>query len=124
MYDELKRAEQFVHGTSVVSSGLTIKGEISGTEDLLVEGRIEGPINLTGHNLTVGTGGKIKANVTAREVVVHGEVTGNLAASDRVEIKKEGSMTGDLKTGRIVIEEGAKFKGSIEILQREKAASA
>jgi cytoskeletal protein CcmA (bactofilin family) len=95
--------------------GLKIKGELIGHEDLKLEGKIEGAISLGGHRLNVGNTAHIHANIVAREVVVAGEVTGNVNARDRIEIKKGGSIVGDLTTARIVIEDGAFFKGAIEI---------
>jgi len=80
-----------------------------------VDGKVEGPVALAGQRLTVGRTGQLNSEVTAREVVVYGKVTGNLRASDRVEIKKDGSVTGDIVTSRISIEDGAFFKGRIEI---------
>ena len=109
--------------SSVVSAGLRIKGEISGNEDLLVNGIVECPIQLDETMLTVGPSGKLTANVVAREVIVFGEVKGNLVARDRIQIKKEGSVVGDLTTGRIVIEDGANFKGSIEIVRQTTDAA-
>jgi cytoskeletal protein CcmA (bactofilin family) len=102
---------------SVACLGETIevKGKISGEEDLQVDGKVEGPISLQGQRLTVGRTGKLNSEVTAREVVVYGNVHGNVRASDRVEIKKDGSVTGDVITARISIEDGAFFKGRIEI---------
>jgi cytoskeletal protein CcmA (bactofilin family) len=102
---------------SVACLGETIevKGKISGEEDLQVDGKVEGPISLQGQRLTVGRTGKLNSEVTAREVVVYGDVHGNVRASDRVEIKKDGSVTGDVITARISIEDGAFFKGRIEI---------
>jgi cytoskeletal protein CcmA (bactofilin family) len=114
IHDDLRRAEQFRHGNSVVA-GLRIKGQISGNEDLVVEGTVEGPIQLAGCTLTVGEKGKVTGNIAAREVVVQGSVTGNVQANDRVEIKSSGSITGDITTARIIIDDGAHFKGSIEI---------
>lgn len=98
-----------------LGSSLEVKGRISGEEDLQVDGKVEGPIALAGQRLTVGRTGQLASEVTAREVVVYGKVTGNLRASDRVEIKKDGSVTGDIITARISIEDGAYFKGRIEI---------
>jgi cytoskeletal protein CcmA (bactofilin family) len=102
---------------SVACLGETIevKGKISGEEDLQVDGKVEGPISLQGQRLTVGRTGKLNSEVVAREVVVYGNVHGNVRASDRVEIKKDGSVTGDVITARISIEDGAFFKGRIEI---------
>ena len=101
--------------TARVGASLQIKGEISGNEDLHVDGSIEGSIQLEERKLTVGPSGKVTADVVAREVVVFGSSKGNLRASDRIEIKKDGSVVGDLTTARLIIEDGAYFKGSIEI---------
>jgi len=98
-----------------LGSSIEVKGRISGEEDLQVDGKVEGPIALAGQRLTVGRTGQLASEVTAREVIVYGKVTGNLRASDRVEIKKDGSVTGDIVTARISIEDGAYFKGRIEI---------
>ena len=95
---------------------VTVKGEISGNEDLHIEGKVEGPISLGGHRLTVGRSGEVNAaELVAREVVIYGKVHGDIRARDRIEIKKDGSVTGDLTTARIMIEDGAYFKGSVEI---------
>jgi cytoskeletal protein CcmA (bactofilin family) len=107
-------------GADCVGAGLRIKGELSGNEDLLVEGTVEGPIRLADHKLTIGLNGKLTSDVVAREIVVHGSVKGNLRASERIEITKNGSVVGDLTTARILIEDGASVKGSIEI-DREAA---
>ena len=102
-------------GTARLGASLHVKGEISGNEDLHVDGSIEGLIQLEDRKLTVGASAKLTADVVAREVVVYGSVKGNLRARDRIEIKKDGSVVGDLTTARIMIEDGAYFKGSIEI---------
>lgn len=94
---------------------LHVKGEITGNEDLSVDGSVEGLIQLEERKLTVGASAKVTADIIAREVVVYGNVKGNLRARDRIEIKKDGSVVGDLTTARIMIEDGAYFKGSIEI---------
>jgi cytoskeletal protein CcmA (bactofilin family) len=98
-----------------VGASLHIKGEISGNEDLHVDCSIEGSIQLEERKLTVGASGKVTADVVAREVVVYGSSQGNLRAGDRIEIKKDSSVVGDLPTARIIIEDGARFRGSIEI---------
>jgi len=116
-YDDLKRAEQLVHGSTVVGAGLRIKGEILADEDVLVEGLVEGNLQLRNGVLTVRPDGKIQANIAAQAVVVYGDVKGNIAARDRIEIKKDGSVTGDLTTDRIIIDDGATFKGAIEIVR-------
>ena len=94
---------------------MVIRGELSGSEDLYIDGQVEGTIELREHNLTVGPNGRVNANVNAKEVIVQGAVKGNIRAVDRVEIRKSGSVAGDLVAARIVIEDGAFFKGSIDI---------
>src|ERR1700726_4525879 len=98
-----------------LGSSLHVKGEISGSEDLLIDGSVEGLIQLDERKLTVGATAKVTADIITREVVVSSTVKGNLRAKDRIEIKKDGSVNGDLTTSRIMIEDGAYFKGSIEI---------
>ena len=100
--------------TSWVGPSMHVKGEISGNEDLLIDGSVEGLVQVDDRNLTVGTTAKVSADIIAGEVVIYGKVKGNVRAS-RIEIKKEGSVTGDLTTPQILIEDGAYFKGSIEI---------
>jgi cytoskeletal protein CcmA (bactofilin family) len=98
-----------------LGSTIVVKGEISSDEDLQIDGKVEGPISLRGHRLTVGRTGNLNSEITAREVIVYGNASGNLRARDRVEIKKDGQVIGDITTARISIEEGAYFKGHIEI---------
>jgi cytoskeletal protein CcmA (bactofilin family) len=105
--------------TARLGQSLHFKGEISGNEDLHIDGSVEGLIHLEDRKLVIGASAKVTADVIAREVVVYGNVKGNLQARDRIEIKKDGSVVGDLTTARIMIEDGAYFKGSIEI---DKAA--
>jgi cytoskeletal protein CcmA (bactofilin family) len=100
---------------AVISKGLFVKGEISGTESLYIDGKVEGSINLPGNRVTVGRNGQVSASVTAREVVVMGKVRGNVSASDRVDIRAEGALSGDVSAARISIEDGAFFKGGIDI---------
>ena len=99
----------------MISKGLFVKGEISGTESLYIDGKVEGAINLPGNRVTIGRNGRLGANVTAREVVVLGKVRGNVSASDRVDIRAEGALSGDVAAARISIEDGAFFKGGIDI---------
>jgi len=113
--------------TARLGASLHVKGEITGSEDLLVDGSVEGLIQLDERKLTVGATAKLTADIIAREVVVYGSVKGNLRAKDRIEIKKDGSVNGDLTTARIMIEDGAYFKGSIEIdksAEKESGGSA
>jgi len=102
---------EFAHlGKSVV-----IKGELSGSKDLYVDGNVEGNIELRNHSLTVGPNGNVKANVSAKAVVIQGRLDGSVNASDRVELRKSAVVTGDLTTQRIAIEEGAFLKGKVDI---------
>jgi cytoskeletal protein CcmA (bactofilin family) len=105
---------------SSLGSSIEIKGKVTGDEDLQIDGKVEGSVVLNGQRLTVGRTGQLNSEVWAREVVVYGKLTGNVHASDRVEIKKDGSVTGDITTARISVEDGAYFKGRIEI---ERSAS-
>jgi cytoskeletal protein CcmA (bactofilin family) len=101
-----------------IGKSVFIKGELSGSEDLYVDGEVEGTIELRGHSLTVGPNGRVRAHVNARNVVVHGKVNGNIQASERVELRASANVTGDINTQRIAVEDGAFFKGGIEV-QRE-----
>ena len=100
---------------ATIGKSLVIKGEVTGSESLYIDGRVEGSINLSGNRVTVGRNGVVNASVTAREIVVLGKVKGNLTASDRVDIRSDGSLTGDVIAARISIEDGAYFKGGIDI---------
>ena len=108
---------------SRLGASLHIKGDISGKEDLHVDGNVDGLIQLEDCKLTLGPSAKLTGDVAAREVVVYGSVKGNLRGCDRIEIKKDGSVVGDLTTNRIIIEDGAHFKGSIEIARKTTDAS-
>ena len=101
--------------TGWLGSSLHVKGDITGTEDLLIDGSVEGLVELDRWKLTVGPTAKVTADINARDVVVYGFVKGNVHAKGRVEIKKDGSVIGNLTTAQITIEDGADFKGSIEI---------
>ena len=100
---------------ATIGKSLIVKGEVSGSESLYIDGKVEGAINLPGNRVTVGRNGQVAANIMAREVVVLGKVRGNVQASDRVDIRSEGSLTGDVAAARISIEDGAYFKGGIDI---------
>jgi cytoskeletal protein CcmA (bactofilin family) len=100
---------------ATIGKSLVIKGEVTGSESLYIDGRVEGSINLAGNRVTVGRNGVVSANINAREIVVLGKVRGNLTASDRVDIRSDGSLTGDVVAARISIEDGAFFKGGIDI---------
>ena len=113
-----------VRDLACLGSSVTIKGQIVGDEDLQIDGKVEGPISLHGHRLTVGRTAQLNSEVSAREVVVYGKASGNLCARERVEIKKDGEVTGDITTARISIEDGAYFKGRIEIERAKPQAQA
>ena len=98
-----------------IGKSVIIRGELSGSEDLYLDGEVEGSIELKGHSLTIGPNGHIRANVHAQEVVIHGRIDGNIRATDRVELKKSAVLSGDIFTQRIMIEDGAFFKGAIDI---------
>ena len=100
---------------ATIGKSLIVKGEVSGSESLYIDGKVEGAINLPGNRVTIGRNGQVAANIMAREIVVLGKVRGNCHASDRVDIRSEGSLTGDVIAARISIEDGAFFKGGIDI---------
>ena len=104
-----------------IGKSVVIKGELNGSEDLTIEGHVEGTIQLRDHVLTIGPNGRIKAQVFAKSVVVLGEVTGNVSASDKVDIRENGSVDGDLIAPRVAIAEGAHFRGSVD-MQKKGAA--
>ena len=99
---------------------LVIKGEVSGTEALFIDGRIEGTINFPDNRVTVGRNGNVAANITAKEVVIMGKVHGNVDCADRLDIRSEGMLAGDVITHRISVEEGAILKGGVEVRNPEK----
>jgi cytoskeletal protein CcmA (bactofilin family) len=100
---------------ATIGKSLIVKGEVTGSESLYIDGKVEGAINLPGNRVTIGRNGQVTANITAREIVVLGKVRGNVNASDRVDIRSEGSLSGDVIAQRISIEDGAFFKGGIDI---------
>ncbi len=108
---------------ATIGKSLVIKGEVTGSESLYIDGRVEGSINLSGNRVTVGRNGVVSANINAREIVVLGKVRGNLTASDRVDIRSDGSLTGDVVASRISIEDGAFFKGGIDIRKAGQKAN-
>ena len=105
---------------ATIGRSLVIKGEVSGSETLYIDGRIEGTINIAENRVTVGRNGTVAANITAREVVIMGKVTGNIQCTDRVDIRSEGSLTGDVVTQRISVEDGAILKGSVQVRSAEQ----
>ena len=108
-------------GQASIGKAVKINGQIYSKEDLYVDGDVEGTIELQEHRLTIGPNGKVHSSVKAREVVILGNVQGNVDASDKLEIRKDARLVGDIKTARIIIEDGAYFKGSIDIVKPEPA---
>lgn len=102
-------------GNSYLGPGLSIRGEISGNEDLKLDSNVEGLISIGGFRLTVGSGARVSGDIVAREALISGQVNGDIRAVDRIEIMKSASIEGDLTTGKITIEEGANFRGSVEV---------
>jgi cytoskeletal protein CcmA (bactofilin family) len=105
---------------ATIGSSLHIKGEITGSEALYIDGRVEGKITMRDSRVTIGRNGKVDASIVARDVVVMGSVKGNIECSDRVDIRGEGSVTGDVSTMRISVEDGAVLKGGIEVRSGEQ----
>jgi cytoskeletal protein CcmA (bactofilin family) len=112
-------AEQATIGRSLV-----IKGEVTGSEPLYIDGRVEGTITLQDNRVTIGRNGSVAANVTAKEVVVMGKLHGNVTVTDRVDIRAEGALTGDVVAHRLSIEDGAYFKGSVDLKKSEQKINA
>jgi cytoskeletal protein CcmA (bactofilin family) len=113
--EPVNRAPVSAGDQATIGKGLFIKGEITGTESIFIDGKIEGSLNLPGNRVTVGRNGQVAASINAREIVILGKVRGNVSATDRVDIRAEGALTGDVAAARISIEDGAFFKGGIDI---------
>ena len=110
-----------------IGKSVVIKGELSGSEDLYLDGEVEGTIELQRNSLTIGPNGRIRAHINAREVIIHGKVDGNIRGTEKVELKRTAVLVGDIQTQRITIEDGAFFKGGIDIqrdTRKESAAAA
>ncbi len=104
---------------ATIGRSVVIKGEITGSESLYIDGRIEGTVTFKDNRVTVGRNGVVAANISAREVVIMGKVTGNIECSDRVDIRSEGSLTGDVVSQRISVEDGALLRGSVQLTPSE-----
>ena len=118
-----KVTDNFRADVAHIGKSVLVKGELSGSEDLYLDGEVEGSIELRDHSLVVGPHGRVRAHINAKDVVVHGKVDGNIKGTERVELKKSAVLVGDIFTQRIVIEDGAFFKGAIDI-QKETGKSA
>ncbi len=118
--DTPKPFDNYKADVAHIGKSVLVKGELSGSEDLYLDGEVEGSIQLRDHSLIVGPNGRVRANIQARDVVVHGKVDGNIRGTERVELKKSAVLVGDISTQRIIVEDGAFFKGAVDI-QKEAA---
>src|SRR5579884_1384315 len=109
-------------GSAALGKNVTVKGQIFAREDLTIDGEVEGTVECHEHRLTIGPNARVQAGLKAREIIIHGSIQGNVDATDKIDIKKEAKLVGDIKTSRIVIEDGAYFKGSIDISKPNVAA--
>jgi cytoskeletal protein CcmA (bactofilin family) len=119
----MKGQEPMKEELASIGKSITIKGELSGGEDLTIEGQVDGTIELQDHVLTVGPNGRIKAQITAKSIVVLGRVTGNLTATEKVDIREDGSVEGDIVAPRVAIADGSHFRGSVDMQRKDQAAS-
>jgi cytoskeletal protein CcmA (bactofilin family) len=110
-------------GTATIGKSVEIRGELTGSQDLLIDGHVEGTIHLAESRLTVGPGAHVAANVAARDVIIMGALHGNIQASGRVELRQGGTLIGDLSAARLSIDENASFKGNVDLIQGQKAAA-
>ncbi len=102
-------------GSAALGKNVTVKGQIFAREDLTIDGEVEGTVECHDHRLTIGPNARVQAGLKAREIIIQGSIQGNVEAADKIDIRKEAKLVGDIKTSRIVIEDGAYFKGSIDI---------
>src|SRR5881396_2165065 len=122
--DQTREEQRLMHEElASIGKSIVINGELSGSEDLTIEGRVDGKIELRDHVLTVGPNGRIKAQVSAKAVVVLGHVTGNLTATEKVDIKENGSVEGDIIAPRVAIADGSHFRGSIDMQKKDQPVS-
>jgi len=107
------------HDSVSIGKSIVIKGEVSGSEDLTIEGHVEGKIELRDNVLSIGASGRVQAHIVAKAIVVDGQVTGNLTAAEKVEIRENGAVEGDIVAPRVAIADGAKFRGSVDMRRDE-----
>ena len=124
MPQRFEPAETSRGGSATIGKAVRIVGQIYSKEDLYVDGDLEGTVEAMEHKLTIGPNGTVHAGVKAREVIVLGTIQGNVEAHDKIEIRKDAKLVGDIKTARIIIEDGAYFKGSIDIVKPEPVKAA
>jgi cytoskeletal protein CcmA (bactofilin family) len=113
--DSLPTSRSSSSGSAALGKNVTVKGQIFAREDLTIDGEVEGTVECHEHRLTIGPNARVQAGLKAREIIIQGSIQGNVDATDKIDIKKEAKLVGDIKTSRIVIEDGAYFKGSIDI---------
>ena len=111
-------------GSAALGKNVTVKGQIFAREDLTIDGEVEGTVECHEHRLTIGPNARVQAGLKAREIIIQGSIQGNVDATDKIDIKKEAKLVGDIKTSRIVIEDGAYFEGSIDISKPQARAQA
>jgi cytoskeletal protein CcmA (bactofilin family) len=122
-FDQRREEQRPMHEEAAsIGKSIIINGELSGSEDLTIEGRVEGKIELRNHVLTIGVNGRITAQVTAKAIVVFGHVTGNLTATEKVDIRESGSVEGDIVAPRVAIADGSHFRGSIDMQRKESSS--
>jgi len=109
------------HESVSIGKSIVIRGEVTGSEDLTIEGQVEGKIELRDHILSIGASGRVQAHIVAKAIVVDGQVTGNLTAAEKIEIRENGSVEGDIVAPRVAIADGAKFRGSVDMRRDESA---
>jgi len=119
----LGEQEPMKDGLASIGKSIVIKGELSGSEDLTIEGHVEGKIDLPDHVVTIGANGQIKAHIVAESIIIIGHVTGNLTATAKVDIKQDGSVEGDIVAPRVAIVDGSHFRGSIDMQPKGQSAS-
>ncbi len=113
------RSPELSGSSATIGKAVMVKGQIFSREDLIIDGEVEGTVEAQEHRVTVGPNGKVQAGVKAREIVVLGAIHGNVEAAEKIDIRKDARLVGDIKTARIVIEDGAYFKGSNDITKSE-----
>jgi cytoskeletal protein CcmA (bactofilin family) len=114
-------SEPRISGSATLGKNVSVKGQIFSREDLTIDGEVEGTVECHEHRLTIGPNGRVHAGLKAREIVIYGSIQGNVEALEKIDIKREAKLVGDIKTSRIMIEDGAYFKGSIDITKSAPA---
>jgi cytoskeletal protein CcmA (bactofilin family) len=122
--DQTREEQQLMHEEPAsIGKSIVISGQLSGSEDLMIEGHVDGKIELRNHVLTIGSNGRITAQVAAKAIIVFGHVTGNLIATEKVDIRESGSVEGDIVAPRVSIADGSNFRGSIDMQRKEQPGS-